>query len=244
MNSLLSTIIDLLAPRFCSVCGKRLKAGEKGLCIDCLMELQLSPYCDGKAGNALERLFWQGLPIQRAAALMVHDTDSMQRRLVLDMKFRNMPKTGFYFGQIMARQLMGTDFFDGVDVIVPVPIPIMRMLKRGYNQSEQLALGISDVTGIPIDTRSVRRKNYKTHQARLSIAERADNVKGSFILAKPENLEGRHVLMVDDVITTVRTLREMGRTLAAVPGVSLSVLALAVSKNLFRNVRAINPQEL
>lgn len=244
MHSLLSTIIDLLSPRFCSVCGKRLKVGEKGLCIECLMELQLSPYCDGKAGNALERLFWQGLPIQRAAALMVYDTQSQQRRLILDMKFHNMPKTGFYFGQIMARQLVDTDFFKGVDVIVPVPIPIMRMLKRGYNQSEQLALGISSVTGLPIDTRSVRRRNYKTHQARLSIAERANNVKGSFRVSKPERLAGKHVLMVDDVITTARTLREMGRTLAAIPGVRLSVLAMAASKNLLLNVQAINPQEL
>lgn len=244
MSGLLTTILNILAPRFCSICGKRLKTGEKGLCLECLMDLQLSPYCNGEAGNALERLFWQGLPIERAAALMVYDTNSTQRRLVLDMKFRNMPKTGFYIGQIMARQLIETDFFKGVDVIVPVPIPTMRMLKRGYNQSEQLALGIASVTNIPIDMCSVQRKNYKTHQARLSVAERADNVKGSFCLTKPQRLEGKHILMVDDVITTVRTLREMGRTIATVPGVRLSVLAMAASKKLFYNVKAINPQEL
>lgn len=244
MHSLLTTIADLLSPRFCSVCGHRLLAGEKGLCLNCLMELRLSPYCNGEAGNALERLFWQGLPIERTAALMVYDTNSNQRKLVLDMKFHNMPKTGFFIGQIMARQLMGTDFFVGVDMIVPVPIPATRMLRRGYNQSEQLARGISSITHIPIDNRSVRRKNYKTHQARLSIAERENNVKGSFYLAKPQRLEGKHILMVDDVITTVRTLREMGREIATVPNTRLSVLALAVSKNLLRNVMAINPQDL
>lgn len=243
-HQLLTAILDTISPRFCSVCGKPLKAGERGVCLKCLLELRLSPYCDGEKGNALERLFWQDLPTQRAAALMVYDTDSTQRRLILDMKFHNRPRTGYYFGQIMAQLLKGTDFFAGVDVIVPVPIPLMRKLRRGYNQSEQLALGIASITHLPIDTRSVGRKNYKAHQARLSIRQREDNVKGSFRLLRPERLRGRHILMVDDVITSTRTLHEMGRTIAAVPGVRVSVLALAASKNLFKNIGALNPQEM
>ena len=243
MPALLQALLDFIAPRHCSVCGKRLAAGEKALCLDCLLHINVSDFALGEAGNVLERTFWGKAPIIRAAAFMIYDNHSPQRNLVLDLKYHNRPRAGFHLGLLLSRRLIDNRFFDGIDLIVPIPIPTLKHLHRGYNQSEQLAAGISKATGIGVNTKIIRRRPYRTSQTRLSAVERTKNVRDTFFLHRADNLQGKHLLIVDDVITTTATVRECARTLAAIPNVKISVLALAVSKNLIANIRKSNPEE-
>ena len=243
MPNILHTLLEFVAPRHCAVCGKRLMADERVLCVACLLDLHISEYASGKEGNTLERTFWQSLPIVRAASFMTYDRNNSQRSVVLDLKYHNHPGIGLHIGQLMSKQLKSNDFFDGVDMIIPVPIPTGKRLRRGYNQSEKLAQGISKATGIPVNMRAIIRLPYKTSQTHLTAAERQENVKDSFRLRRgsTDALRGKHLLIVDDVITTGATVQECGRVLCQIPDISISVLSLAVSSNLIRNIRRANP---
>ncbi|MBR4782439.1 MAG: ComF family protein [Bacteroidaceae bacterium] len=248
---MLTALIDFIFPRHCRVCGKRLTPTEKSICGGCLVDLILSEFAEGETGNRLERTMWKRLPIERAAAFMIYDHEDSYRNLVLDLKYHNQPAIGYHIGRIMSRQLADNHFFDGIDLIVPVPIPRDKLRKRGYNQSDQIAYGVSQITGIPVNSGIIKRKKYKTSQTQLTPNQRQENVKGSFELkakyVKPKNpscdLSGKHILIVDDVITTTATVQECGKTLSQIPGIKLSVLSLAVSKNYITNVRKANPSE-
>ena len=115
-------------------------------------------------------------------------------------------------------------------------------MHRGYNQSLELAKGISRLTGITLDTRSVSRRHYRTSQTRLTPAERTANVDNTFVVHH-NSLQGKHVLIVDDVITSNATIMACAKVLNNIPGIRISVLALAVSRNLMTNIKGNNPQE-
>ena len=116
-------------------------------------------------------------------------------------------------------------------------------MQRGYNQSLELAKGISKHTHIPINTKSITRKHYSTSQTRLTPSERQENVKGTFILKSYKNLINKHVLIVDDVITSTATILSCTQVLNTIPGIKISVLSLAVSRKLISNIRNNNPLE-
>lgn len=245
-------LLDFIAPRHCAVCGRRLQSTEKSLCVSCLLDLNISEYFSGESGNRLERTMWQRLPLERAAAFMTYDHDDAQHEMVLNLKYHNQPRIGYHIGKLMSRQLIERRFFEGVDMIVPVPIPYGNRVRRGYNQSEQLALGISEATGIGVNTHVIRRRPYNSSQTHLTAAQRQENVRGSFVLntsrhlpflrrRDPMALRGKHILVVDDVITSTATMQECGKTLCQIPDIRLSVLSMAVSRNLINNIRKGNP---
>ena len=105
-------------------------------------------------------------------------------------------------GRLMAHELVRSHFFDGIDVLLPVPLTRKRHRIRGYNQSEELARGISEVTGIPIENRAVRRKTFTESQTNKDRWQRTDNVADAFELSDARRVQARHVLIVDDVVTT------------------------------------------
>ena len=235
-------IVEFLLPRHCSICGRRLHTQEKGICAGCLLELNSSEFADGHRGNTLERTLWLRVPIERAAAFLVYDHDNSQRRIVLDLKYHNRHRLGRHMAPLMVQSLDGTGFFETIDTIIPVPISKRRQMHRGYNQSLELAKGISRLTGITLDTRSVSRRHYRTSQTRLTPAERTANVDNTFVVHH-NSLQGKHVLIVDDVITSNATIMACAKVLNNIPGIRISVLALAVSRNLMTNIKGNNPQE-
>ena len=182
------------------------------------------------------------MPIERAAAFLVYDRDNSQRQIVLDLKYHNRPKLGQHMAPLMVQGLSNTHFFDNIDIILPIPISKRRQMRRGYNQSLELAKGISRITGLPIDTHSVRRRHYTMSQTKLTPSERVANVEHTFVL-RPNNLQGKHVLLVDDVITSTATIMSCAKVLCDIPDIKISVLSLAVSRKLIANIRNNNPQD-
>ena len=182
------------------------------------------------------------MPIERAAAFLVYDRDNSQRQIVLDLKYHNRPKLGQHMAPLMVQGLSNTHFFDNIDIILPIPISKRRQMRRGYNQSLELAKGISRITGLPIDTHSVRRRHYTMSQTKLTPSERVANVEHTFVL-RPNNLQGKHVLLVDDVITSTATIMACAKVLCDIPDIKISVLSLAVSRKLIANIRNNNPQD-
>ena len=151
-------------------------------------------------------------------------------QLVYELKYHGRPDIGEDMGRLMAYEMQLARFFDGIDVLLPVPLSKKRLRQRGYNQSEMLARGVSEVTGLPVVTKALRREHFQKSQTLLNRQERRENVEGTFILKRPELLEGKHVLLIDDICTTGATLLACGEALRAVNGIRISILTLGFTK--------------
>lgn len=180
--------------------------------------------------NLVARLFWGLLPIERAASLMFYEPHSEMARMVYQLKYGQRPDIGEDIGRIMAKEMQMGRFFDGIDVLLPVPLTKKRLQQRGYNQSEMLAIGIRQVTGLPIITKAVMRQHFNKSQTTLSRQERQENVTGTFVLHDSKLLQDKHVLLIDDICTTGATLRACGDAIKDVPGIKISILTLGFTK--------------
>ena len=225
----LGSFLSLFFPRYCIVCGRTLAKGEECLCTMCNINLPRTDYHLRK-DNPVEKMFWGKIPLERATSFFFYRKGSDFRQILHQLKYGGQKGIGAIMGRYMAAELLESGFFEGVDVILPVPLHKKKQQIRGYNQSEWIARGIAAVTGISIDTESVvRRKNTET-QTRKSFLERWENVEGIFELNHAESLIGKHILIVDDVLTTGATTGECASCLTDIEGIRISILTLAMAE--------------
>lgn len=228
---LLRAAIDTLAPRHCAVCGRRLSAYERCVCAECSLRLPYTGF-GARRDNPLERLLIGRFPLGRASAYIFYSGGEDVRSLLFALKYRRRPEVGHEMGRRMATELKGQGFFSGIDTIVPVPLSRCREAHRGYNQSLAIAKGVGEVAGIAVEPRLIARIIDNPTQTRLSPQERAGNVKGIFRAANAAKIEGRHILIIDDMITTGATTTACADTLAAAGAKKISVLTLAASPSI------------
>lgn len=184
IKKLLSDLLNILLPRTCIVCGQPLVPTEDVCCIGCTMSMPLTHY-KGQPGNPIERYFWGKIPIVRASSYMHYYPHTNYARIITELKYNNHPEIGVYLGKLIATDLLATHFFDDIDCIIPLPLAKLRYLKRGYNQSERIARGISAITHIPIDTKSIQRNKANKTQTHTQKQMRHENVKDIFSLTTP-----------------------------------------------------------
>ena len=223
-------LLDLLAPRLCVMCGRRLSLSEQVLCAVCNLHLPRTGFQYHADDNVMARLFWGVIPVERAAALFYYEASSGASNILYDLKYHDKPEVGVEMGRLLANEFAETGFFDGIDVIVPIPLARKRQRQRGYNQSRCLAEGISQATGIAVNSHVVRRTCFVKSQTRLRRWERQENVEGVFELKDSASVSGRHILLVDDVVTTGATMTACARELLKAGGVRLSLLALGFAQ--------------
>lgn len=228
LKTWLLSFFQLLFPHQCAVCGASLQEGEEVVCMRCNMDMPRTNYHCRK-DNPVERMFWGKLPLERATSFFFYHKGSDFRRILHLLKYGGRKDLGEAMGRFMAAELMLTDFFRGVDVIVPIPLHPRKQRLRGYNQSECIARGVSAVSGILIDTSSVMRRKHTETQTRKSAYERWENVNGIFQLRYPERFIGKHILIIDDVLTTGATITACADVFQGVEGVRISILTLAVA---------------
>lgn len=222
-----SDILDLLLPRRCVMCGRRLTVDEKHLCTTCFMHLPMTD--NHKVEHSqLEKQFWGLFPVGRAVAMFHHDGEQT-RHILYNIKYWGHPELATYLASIYAKELKENHFFEGIDAIIPLPLHWRRQMKRHYNQSHYIAQGIHQVTGLPIYKHVVKRTTNNPSQTRMKVHQRMENVKEIFSLTHPETIAGKHLLLVDDVTTTGATLTSCAKELAKVPGVTISILTLALA---------------
>lgn len=230
MSSPLKDIGSLFFPPVCPACGRPMGEGQGFICTACQWDIPLTGY-ESRADNPVFRRFWGLLPIENATAFawFIHESNfrSLVHRFKYSGQWRNALDMGRWFGRVLA----DTDAYAGVDVIVPVPLHTRKMLKRGYNQSAYIAGGMSRSMDVPVDTRSVVRRINNRSQTEHSKTERWENVEGIFAVRRPDRLAGKHILLVDDVLTTGATIGSCAEAiLAAVPGCRISIASLYASK--------------
>lgn len=222
----LRSALHLLFPQMCVVCGTRLMEGEEGICFRCNMDMPRTNW-HLLRDNPVEKEFWGKVPLERATSFFLYHKGSDFRHILHLLKYGGRKDVGRIMGRFMAEELKGSGFFDGIDCLVPVPLHPLKRRERGYNQSECLAEGLSAVTGIPVDVSAVRRQVHTQSQTRKSAYERWENVAGIFRVDHPERYAGKHLLLIDDVLTTGSTITACADAFAGIEGLRISVLTLA-----------------
>lgn len=231
LNDLVRDLMSLLSPPRCPVCGEPLARGEHVVCTYCRATAPLTGFWH-EADNPVFRKFWGLVPIERASGFLFFVHGSGWRNLIHGFKYRAAWRSARAMGEWYGRCLKESGLYDDVDLVVPLPLHPLKRIRRGYNQSEYIAEGIAAQLGVGIDRRSVRRRRNTAAQTLKPRRERARNVEDAFAVRRPGQLEGRHILLIDDVLTTGSTLASCAaEILRAVPACRVSIAALAVSKH-------------
>ena len=231
MISAFTRLLDLISPRQCASCGGRLTTTEQVICANCLLHLPRTNHAAQPYDNELAKRFWKLLPIEKAAAYFYYHSESDTSKMIYRFKYSSDPVIARHLGMLAAKEMQASGFFDGIDVMVPVPLTIRRRLLRGYNQSIEIAKGIRDVTNLPITKSVICRNVFKGSQTLLRGFERLNNVKDAFELTNGKSIEGKHVLIVDDVATTGATICACGEELAKANNIRISVMTLGFTKD-------------
>ena len=224
-------LLDLISPRLCVVCGHRLTVTEEVICTKCNFHLPRTDFHHNAYENEMAKLFWYLIPIERATAFFYYEPHSSTANIIYQMKYKDHPEIGEVMGRMMGKELMPSGFFDGIDGIIPVPLTKKRQRQRGYNQSEEIARGISEVTGLPLFDKVVKRVSFKGSQTNLGRWERNENVEKVFELIDGASIQGKHLLIVDDVVTTGATCIACAKALCQAGNVRISILSLGFAKS-------------
>lgn len=223
-------MFNLISPKQCVMCGCRLAASEDVICTSCNIDLPRTNFSAKPYDNDMAKLFWGRIPIERAAALFYYRAHSDASRIIYSMKYFDHPEVGELMGRMAAVEFASNGFFDGIDVVVPVPLARKRQRERGYNQSLEIARGVGEITKLPVDGKAVRRKSFKGSQTKMDRWQRNDNVRDVFMLKHGEGLAGKHILIVDDVVTTGATVISCAEEIMKCGDVKFSVMSLGFTK--------------
>ena len=226
----ISDLIDLIFPRHCCVCGETLSRQERDICLACLYSL---PKIEPHHKKEIEQTFWGKVEVERATSFMYYRKGSPYNALMHRLKYKNAPEVGIRLAEMAAKELLDSGFFDGITRIVPLPLSKKKLRKRGYNQSEYIATGLSNITGIPVDTTLVKRDIANETQTHKNRDERWENVRYIFSANDCGDMENEHVLLVDDILTTGATLCSCASTLKSVNNCRISIFTLAYTYNGF-----------
>ena len=224
-------LLDLISPRLCVVCGQRLTVSEEIICSKCNFHLPRTGFQQDPYENEMAKLFWHQIPIERATALFYYEAHSETANILYELKYKNRPDIGEVVGRLVAKELQPSGFFDGIDGIVPIPLAKKRQRQRGYNQSQEIACGISEITNLPIYDKAVRRNVFEGSQTNKGRWERNENVEKVFEMTDETAIQGKHLLIIDDVVTTGATVIACAKELCKAGNVKVSVLALGFAKS-------------
>lgn len=224
-RKLVNDFLHLLYPHNCAGCGSDLLENDQEICMHCFANLPETNFAL-YAGNPIEKIFYGRLQIELATAGYYFNKKSALQRLIHQLKYKGNKEVGRQLGKWLGLQLQKSNRFANVQALVPLPLYPDKEKRRGYNQSTVICEGIADVMELPVLTDVVSRKRYTDTQTKKGRSDRWTNVDNSFAIGNTDLLTNKHVLLVDDVITTGATLEACGTALKTVQGLTLSIAAL------------------
>lgn len=221
-----NNLLEFLFPSLCVTCENRLITQEKFLCIDCWHDLPVTNF-HRYPGNRVDQLFWGRVKIECATAFFSFKKGSNYQHLIHFIKYKGMKELGFETGRRFGISLLESADFNSVDVIVPVPLHPKKQKARGYNQSEWIAKGISESMNKVVSINNLQRNLHTSTQTRKNRYERWENVENIFEIAHPGEFNNKHILLIDDVVTTGLTLESCALQLLQIENVRVSIATLA-----------------
>lgn len=224
-------LIRLFFPHLCPGCGDDLQRGEKWLCLHCFRRLPYTRFHE-RQEDPVEKMFWGRIPVSAATAGFYFSKGSLMQTLIHACKYHDRKDIALQLGVLLGKILQEDGRFREAEVAVPVPLFAAKEKQRGYNQSALLAEGIASVLHIPCAADALARTRYTDTQTHKSRPERWQNVSEVFHVKNTGRLADKHILLVDDVLTTGATLEACGTALLEIPGTALSIAALACTDPL------------
>ncbi len=226
LEDIFDGLIYLVFPETCPACSKALLRGEKCLCTSCRFRLPRTNY-HKDADNPVAKLFWGKVRVQGASAYYHFGKGEKVQKLIHQLKYKDRKDIGEFVGEIFGYDLMQYSPFNSVDLVVPVPLHPSRLRQRGYNQSDSFAEGLATAMGATFEPHALKRLKATSTQTQKHRFERYENVNKVFDVADLRKVKGKHILLVDDVITTGSTLIACAETLLSVPDTRVSIVAMA-----------------
>lgn len=225
-SEILLPLLHLFYPHVCTGCGSDLVEEDNLLCLQCVTNLPHTNFADHES-NPVEKIFWGRLNITAAMSEFYFTKGTLIQTLIHEFKYKGNKDVGLYLGAMMGSSLVNNDRFNNIDALIPLPLFADKEFKRGFNQATILCNGISEVTNISVIKNNVVRKRYTDTQTKKHRTERWQNVEGSFKIMNEKELRGKHILLVDDVVTTGATLEACGAEILKIEDTKLSIATLA-----------------
>jgi ComF family protein len=226
INLIKNGLTQLFFPHCCYGCGSDLLSEESLLCLRCLHDLPETNFAK-HTNNPIEKIFWGRIPVTAAMTGFYFSKHAIIQTLIHQLKYKGKKEVGIFLGNRLAMQLKNSNRFNQIDALIPLPLFPDKLKKRGYNQAAVIAEGISEITGIPVFNNIITRKLFTETQTRKGRTDRWQNVKESFELLNGDAIQNKHIMLVDDVITTGATTEACGSVLLSANNVRLSIAALA-----------------
>lgn len=227
-REILEDFISLIYPNYCLACSGSLVKGEDSVCSHCLLDLPKTNFHKQPNNDLYERLSLR-FPLQHAFAYYYFKKGSKVQELLHQLKYKHHPEIGQKIGRVLGQELVLTQFENAFDLIVPVPLHPSRKRSRGYNQSEEFAKGLSEVLRIGYTDNFIKRSVQTQTQTRKSKLNRWRNVSEVFEMKNEEEVKGKRILLVDDVVTTGATLEACARSLLQAGCSEISIACIAVA---------------
>ncbi len=221
-------LLHLIYPNLCVACGEDLPAGRGCFCFSCRLKLEPTGMHLQRENEFTDRL-WGQLPLETGAAFYYFTQKSPVQRALHQLKYHDKPDVGIKIGREFGKMLAASPLFCGVQIIIPVPLHPRKEHLRGYNQSAMFAEGLADAMDVPFAPKALARRIFAESQTKKKRIERFTNVDATFTVAQPDRLHNKHVLLVDDVLTTGATLESCGKSILEVPGTKLSLATIAIA---------------
>ena len=228
LKEIKDSFLNLIFPHVCDGCGSDIINEESRLCIRCLTALPETNF-QIHSGNPVEKIFWGRLSLVSATAQYYFTKESLMQHLMHQLKYKGNKELGFQLGRLMGIALKETNRFNNIDALVPLPLFPSKEKKRGYNQATVLCEGIAEIISLPVLNNVVIRPQHTDTQTKKGRIERWKNIEGKFELVNPEMIKNKHLLLVDDVVTTGATLEACGQELLSSENTRLSIATLCIA---------------
>ena len=223
--------VSIFYPRTCLGCGGDGLDAEQMICWSCINQLPVTGF-EKQPNNLVADLFTGRIPVQMATGFLFFGKESLVQHLIHRVKYKGNRELGILLGNMIGKAMLDAGWQDFIDVVVPLPLNNKKQAKRGFNQAELLAKGISEIMNLPMEPVAVIRSKYTETQTKKSREQRWQNVAEVFDLLDNHALDNKHVLLVDDVVTTGATLEACGQVLLQTPGLKLSIATLAFASKI------------
>lgn len=230
LYSFLRNFFELLFPSLCNACGNHLYHSEKLICVACRMTLPYTNDWEVHQEKYTLKLFYGRVRIDAASSYLYFRKKSGVQKILHELKYRNHESLGKLMGRMHASQLIECKEFQGIDLVIPIPLHPRKYKERGYNQAALLAEGYAEIFNAKLDLKTLQRKADTASQTRKSRYQRYENMKGVFVLKNAENLKDKCVLLIDDVVTTGATIESSAELLITAGASRVLVASTAVAK--------------
>lgn len=225
LKEVVKEVLAYYYPNYCVGCKRKLLTCERGICLYCLYKLPKTNNFS-EVNNLSEVLLAGRFPFERVASLAIFNKEGLLQKFIHELKYNNKPYIGHVLGAVFGADLKGSDFLQPIDLIVPVPLHPKKKVIRGYNQAEAFAKGLSEATSITLSVDVLVRAINNPTQTKRTKTQRWDNVKGIFTVQNKDVFKDKHLLLVDDVITTGSTIEACAMALYECANIKISVATI------------------